>query len=61
MCEPADSIQILREIPFHVAALEKAMTRGSHEAALVRCVYDSVRKDIECAVKQIEAERARKS
>jgi hypothetical protein len=61
MCEPADAIRVLRDIPFRVLSLEKALAQGSCERALLRCVYDSVRQDIEYAVRQIEAERKQDS
>lgn len=60
MCEPADAVDVLNNIPFKVAALEKVMAPGSCEKSLVHSVYDSVRQSIEYAVKQIQAERNRK-
>lgn len=60
MCEPADAIDVLNDVPFKVAALEKIAATGSYEKALIRAVYDSVRQDIKYAVDQIKADRQRK-
>jgi len=57
MCEPADALDVLRSIPFKVRSLESVVESGSFAKAIVGCVADSVRKDIECAMKQIEDER----
>lgn len=59
MCEPADALDILKAIPFKVAALVKIAGEGSYEKALINAVHDSVRQDIRYAVGQIEADRAR--
>lgn len=59
MCEPADAVNVLNRIHFKVASLAHITDQGSWERALINAVADSVRQDIEYAVKQIKAERER--
>lgn len=61
MSEPTDAIDVLNDVPFKVAALEKVTAPGSYEKALIRAVYDSVRQDIKYAVDQIQSDRKRAS
>ena len=61
MCEKSTAVDALRDIPFRVASLENALPRGSHERSLARCVYDSVRHDIDYAIKKIEAGKQEQS
>ena len=57
MCEPIDSIDYLRPIPFLVESLvEKCCQPGSYEKSMGRAVAKSIRHDIEEAIKLLQKE-----
>ena len=53
MCEARDPAKALRGVPFKIASLAQSLERGSYERSLAESVYDSVRKDIEYAIRQL--------
>jgi len=55
MCEPTGIRQKLRDVPFKVASLVDTAQKGSHQRELIKCVYDSIRHDIEYALKRLES------
>mgnify|MGYP003626751231 CR=1 FL=1 len=55
MCEPTGIRQKLKDIPFKVASLVEVAPQGSHQRELIKCVVDSVRHDIEYALKRLDS------
>ena len=54
MCEPSGVKQVLRDIPFKIAALANMLEKGSNERSLANSVKDSVKADIEYCLKRLE-------